>query len=317
MKVALLLIACSIAAGLPPVRADYEVYKSGVGCKGANAGDCNENGFAGMTCYACDPFNRNHDLPTGGGIFKHHGCGDGYRNHYCANEPAYVPNAPSPPPTPPPTTKTKTTTTATETSLTTTSATTTTTTAATTTEWQAAADTCAWTCEEPGGCNGCPHHQGSGVPGCKDDEWSNCFRKGGEGDMEACEKDLERKKQEANCFTTTTVATSTPATTFTGMVTHVCAPIATLPSPLHHHPASSVKHSTTPFLFARRTINFIYLTYDLLQPPLFPPPPLSSLLLPLFPPLSFHVPPAPTHPSIPNTTFLLYRNAFFKKIQKP
>lgn len=230
MKVALLLIACSIAAVLPPVRADYAVDIRGVGCRGTYEGDCNLVGFTGMTCYACDPFNRNHDLPTGGGIFKHHGCGDGVRNHYCANKPAYVPNAPTPvtpPPTPPPTTKT--TITATETSLTTTSATTTTTTAATTTEWQAAEDTCAWTCQEPGGCSGCPHHQGSGMPGCKDDEWSNCFRKGDEGDMKACEKDLERQKQGANCFTTTTVATSMPATTFTGMVTHVYTPIATLP----------------------------------------------------------------------------------------
>lgn len=101
LKAALLLIACGIAAVLPPVRADYEVYKSGGACKGTNAGDCNVNGFAGMTCYACDPYNRNYNLPTGGGIFKHHGCGDGVRNHYCANEPAYVPDAPSPPPPPP------------------------------------------------------------------------------------------------------------------------------------------------------------------------------------------------------------------------
>eukprot|EP00729_Bicosta_minor_P031021 gene31021-20965_t len=211
MKVALLLIACGIAAVLPPVRADYEVYKRGTGCQGTNAGDCNLVKQNGKTCYACDPMNRNHDVPPG--VYGHQTCtSSSHRNHYCAFQPAYVKSTPPPvtPPTPPPTTKT--TTTATETSLTTTSATTTTTTAATTTEWQAVADTCAWTCQEPGGCGGCPHHQGSNAD-CNTQQ--NCFRKGDEGDMGACENDLERQKQEANCFTTTTVATSTPATTFT------------------------------------------------------------------------------------------------------
>lgn len=224
LKAAVLLIACGIAAVLPPVRADYEVYRSGVGCQGTSEGDCNLVGQNGKTCYACDPMNRNHDLPP---VWYWRGhawqtcTSSSHRNHYCADKPAYVPNAPAPP-------TTKTTTTTTETSLTTTSATTTTTTAATTTEWQAVADTCAWTCQEPGGCGGCPHHQGSNAI-CN--TFQNCFRKDGEGDMVACEKDLERQKQEANCFTTTTVATSTPATTFAGMVTHVYTPIATLPTP--------------------------------------------------------------------------------------
>eukprot|EP00729_Bicosta_minor_P031716 gene31716-33341_t len=203
MKVALLLIACSIAAVLPPVRADYAVYKSGTGCQGSSPGDCNLVGQNGKTCYACDPMSRNHNVPPGvvdkKGREQQSCTSSSHRNHYCADKPAYVPNAPTPPPTKTTTTKTKT---ATETSLTTTSATTTTTTAATTTEWQAVADTCAWTCQEPGGCGGCPHHQGSNA-NCN--TFQNCFRKGVEGDMEACEKDLERQKQEANCFTTTTV----------------------------------------------------------------------------------------------------------------
>ena len=187
--------------------------QGGTGCHGTVPGNCNSIGKNGMTCFKCDPQGRDHHLPAPYGQPGRNrdfvGCdkmSNAHKQHYCAHESAY----------PKPTT-TRATTAKTSTKTTTTSETTSTTTSITTTtaRWKDVTDTCAWTCQEPGGCGGCPHHQGR-IGNCNSN-YQNCFRKDGDGDIEACEKDLARRKQEANCASTST--TTTP----TGECTHVYA----------------------------------------------------------------------------------------------